>query len=128
MKSRIQNNHSFNNSLTRLHTEHSVDTDKQINFTFDGKQYLGYEGDTLASALLANGVNRPGEMVRKVEGLSTKVLNVCLKKNVDFGIMKKNSFNEIPPRVEYEVTPFGRKFIRILDELEKLQDEINAEL
>jgi DNA-binding HxlR family transcriptional regulator len=78
--------------------------------------------------LLANGVNRPGEMVRKVEGLSTKVLNVCLKKNVDFGIMKKNSFNEIPPRVEYEVTPFGRKFIRILDELEKLQDEINAEL
>ena len=60
MKSRIKNNHSFNNSLTRLNTEHSVDTDKQINFTFDGKRYLGYEGDTLASALLANGVKRVG--------------------------------------------------------------------
>ena len=34
--------------------------------------------------LLANGINRPGEMVRSVEGLSTKVLNECLKRNVEF--------------------------------------------
>jgi hypothetical protein len=32
--------------------------------------------------------------------------------------------SEIPPRVEYQVTPFGRKFIRILDPIEKLQEEI----
>ena len=32
-----------------------VDTSKPIKFTFDGKEYSGYEGDTLASALLANG-------------------------------------------------------------------------
>jgi len=75
--------------------------------------------------LLSRGVNRPGEMVRNVEGLSTKVLNACLKKNTDFGIVERIAFNEIPPRVEYKVTPFGLKFIRILDELEKLQDEIN---
>lgn len=29
---------------------------KEVNFTFDGKTYKGYEGDTIASALLANGV------------------------------------------------------------------------
>lgn len=77
--------------------------------------------------LLANGINRPGEMVRSVEGLSTKVLNDCLKKNTDFGIIERIAYNEIPPRVEYNVTPFGMKFIRILDELEKLQDEIDAD-
>ena len=27
---------------------------KQLNFTFNGKRFTGYEGDTLASALLAN--------------------------------------------------------------------------
>ena len=75
--------------------------------------------------LLNQGINRPGEMVRNVEGLSTKVLNACLKKNTEFGIVERIAFNEIPPRVEYKVTPFGSKFIRILDELEKLQDEIN---
>ena len=74
--------------------------------------------------LLAKGINRPGEMVRTVDGLTTKVLNECLRKNTDFGILKRISYNEIPPRVEYSVTEFGTKFIRILDELEKLQHEI----
>lgn len=78
--------------------------------------------------LLANGINRPGEMVRSVEGLSTKVLNECLRKNVQFGILEKRSFNEIPPRVEYETTDFGKKFLRIVDELEALQDEIDEDV
>ena len=77
--------------------------------------------------LLANGINRPGEMVRSVEGLTTKVLNECLRRNLEFGIIERNAFNESPPRVEYVVTPFGRKFIRILDELQKLQVEITSE-
>src|SRR6185437_9720831 len=33
-----------------------VDRTRRISFTFDGKSYRGYAGDTLASALLANGV------------------------------------------------------------------------
>jgi len=78
--------------------------------------------------LLANKINRPGEMVRSVEGLSTKVLNECLKRNVEFGILERVAFPEVPPRVEYKVTPFGNKFIRILDELEKLQGEIEEEI
>ncbi len=78
--------------------------------------------------LLANGINRPGEMVRSVDGLSTKVLNSCLRRNIEFGIIERIAYPEIPPRVEYVVTPFGEKFIRILDELEKLQEEIEAEI
>ncbi len=74
--------------------------------------------------LLAKGVNRPGEMVRSVEGLSTKVLNECLRKNMGFGILERVAYNEIPPRVEYVVTPFGLKFLGILEELEKLQLDI----
>ncbi|TFH92235.1 winged helix-turn-helix transcriptional regulator [Vibrio ouci] len=75
--------------------------------------------------LLSAGVNRPGEMVRNVEGLSTKVLNQCLKRNVEFGILDKVVFNELPPRVEYQVTEFGEKFLAILDQLEALQREID---
>ena len=33
---------------------------QSITFTFDGKKYSGYEGETLASALLANGVHLVG--------------------------------------------------------------------
>jgi len=77
--------------------------------------------------LLAIGINRPGEMVRNVDGLTTKVLNGCLKKNVEFGILKRVSYNELPPRVEYFVTEFGQKFLAITDALEQLQHDINQE-
>jgi DNA-binding HxlR family transcriptional regulator len=78
--------------------------------------------------LLDNGINRPGAMVRSVEGLSTKVLNDCLRKNVEFGIIKRIAYNEVPPRVEYIVTTLGEKFIGILAELDKLQDEVESEV
>ncbi|WP_338517049.1 winged helix-turn-helix transcriptional regulator [Alteromonas gracilis] len=76
--------------------------------------------------LLANGVNRPGEMVRSVEGLSTKVLNQCLKRNIDFGILKKQVYHELPPRVEYEVTPFGERFLSVLEQIEALQEDLTS--
>jgi len=78
--------------------------------------------------LLAAGINRPGEMVRSVEGLSTKVLNQCLKRNVEFGILDKVVYNELPPRVEYQVTDFGEKFLTVLEQLEALQQEIDRDL
>ncbi|WP_082693058.1 (2Fe-2S)-binding protein [Bacillus sp. FJAT-29814] len=31
---------------------------KEMTFTFDGKKYIGYEGDTIASALLAHGIRK----------------------------------------------------------------------
>jgi len=74
--------------------------------------------------LLAAGINRPGAMVRSVEGLSTKVLNQCLRKNQRFGIIERIAYQEVPPRVEYMLTPFGAKFVRIVDELRNLHGEI----
>ncbi|MBL7480711.1 helix-turn-helix transcriptional regulator [Legionella sp. 27fs60] len=74
--------------------------------------------------LLRDGINRPGAMVRSVEGLSMKVLNQCLTKNLEFGILVKNTFPEIPPRVEYTVTNFGEKFLKIIEAIEQLQKEM----
>ena len=38
----------------RLDNVGMVNRDKKISFKFNGKKYLGYEGDTIASALIAN--------------------------------------------------------------------------
>jgi sarcosine oxidase subunit alpha len=46
----------MNNQIRRLATAGLVDRKKPINFKFNNKHHQGYEGDTLASALLANGV------------------------------------------------------------------------
>ncbi len=37
-----------------------IDTTKTLGFRFDGRSYIGHPGDTLASALLANGVRLMG--------------------------------------------------------------------
>jgi len=37
-----------------------INREKKISFKFNGKKYYGYEGDTLASALIANGVHLVG--------------------------------------------------------------------
>ena len=44
----------------RLNNIGLINRDKVITFNFNGKSYQGYEGDTLASALLANGVHLVG--------------------------------------------------------------------
>ncbi len=76
--------------------------------------------------LLRNGINRPGEMQRQVEGLTTKVLNERLVKLNRFGIIGKEIYPETPPRVEYFFTEFGNKFLNIVDVVENLQDELNS--
>ena len=36
------------------HSSHQIDRSKSLAFLFNDKKYTGFEGDTLASALLAN--------------------------------------------------------------------------
>ena len=42
--------------MTRLANGGVIDRQRPLRFTFNGKRYQGYEGDTLASALVANDV------------------------------------------------------------------------
>jgi len=44
----------------RCSTGTAIRREKPVRFTFDGKSYTGYDGDTLASALLANNVHLLG--------------------------------------------------------------------
>jgi sarcosine oxidase subunit alpha len=46
--------------MNRLSSGGRIDRSKPISFSFDGKQYQGYQGDTIASALLANGMRLIG--------------------------------------------------------------------
>ncbi|HLS07429.1 MAG TPA: (2Fe-2S)-binding protein [Bacillota bacterium] len=45
-----------NNRITEHPVLDDIEERPTVTFTFDGKEYTGYEGDTIASALLANGV------------------------------------------------------------------------
>ena len=46
--------------INRLSEGGKIDRSQVLKFTFNGQTYSGYQGDTLASALIANGVNIVG--------------------------------------------------------------------
>ncbi len=71
------------------------------------------------------GIVRPGALEHSIAGLSKKVLNERLAKLVRYGILGKTSYDELPPRVEYGLTPFGAKFCGLLDGIDALQREID---
>ena len=73
--------------------------------------------------LVSRGIVRPGAMQKRVAGLTTKVLNERLKKFVRFKIVTRKVFAEVPPHVEYRLTPFGQRFGAVLREIAKLDGE-----
>jgi DNA-binding HxlR family transcriptional regulator len=76
---------------------------------------------------VAGGVHRPGALERHIDGISTKVLGDRLRRFTRAGIFERIQFPEIPPRVEYHLTKLGTKFLGLLKEVEKLQEELTKE-
>lgn len=89
---------------------------------------LGCKWSLTILHLVRQGICRPGLMERSVDGLTTKVLNERLRKLTRYKILQRNAYPEIPPRVEYCLTSFGEKFVRILDKLEDLDEELQSEM
>ncbi len=76
--------------------------------------------------LCADGHARPSEFLRTCTGLSAKVMNERLRKMIRFGIVRRTVFGDKPPvEVEYRLTPFGRRFLGIIEEVRKLQDALD---
>jgi DNA-binding HxlR family transcriptional regulator len=82
---------------------------------------VGCKWSLTVLGLIAEGVQRPGAMQRRVVGLTPKVLNERLRKLLRFGIIERQVYAEVPPRVEYRLTPFGRRFDGVLKEIAALE-------
>jgi len=80
------------------------------------------------SVLLAvqEGVNRPGAMERRIEGISTKVLSERLRKLGAYGLIEQKRYAESPPRTEYALTPMGTEVVDIIARIRKL-DQARSE-
>lgn len=69
---------------------------------------------------ISAGTCRPGELLRKIPGLTKKVLYERLKKLERFGYIKRRLVAEKPLKVTYSLTPLGRKAMRIIQLIHNL--------
>lgn len=70
--------------------------------------------------ILRNLRSRPwrfNELQRDLEGISQKVLTDSLRQMMDDGLVYRQDYQELPPRVEYGLTDLGKEMLPILDAL-----------
>lgn len=60
---------------------------------------------------------RFGQLAQRVPLISRKVLTEQLKELEDDGVMRREAFAELPPRVEYSLTGRGLALLPIIDQL-----------
>ncbi len=65
--------------------------------------------------LAEDGTKRFKELMREVKGISQKTLTNQLRELEVDGLIFRQSFNEIPPRVEYSITEKGLTLMPILE-------------
>jgi DNA-binding HxlR family transcriptional regulator len=84
----------------------------------------------LVIGLLKNRPKRFSELRREIEGISQKMLTQTLRELERDGIVTRTVFAEVPPHVEYELTPLGKKLYEplavIRDWAESHIDEVTA--
>jgi DNA-binding HxlR family transcriptional regulator len=66
---------------------------------------------------LCDGVKRFSELQRELPGVNAKMLTRQLRELEGDGVVRRTVYPEVPPRVEYAVTEFGRTLLPIMEAL-----------
>lgn len=80
---------------------------------------IGDRWTVLVVGALVGGPLRFGEIARRVDGVSQKMLTQTLRTLERDGLVRRTQYPQIPPRVEYQLTDTGRT---LRDPLRALED------
>jgi DNA-binding HxlR family transcriptional regulator len=68
--------------------------------------------------LLRRGPRRNGDLMRRVAGVSQKMLTQTLRDLESHGLVARRDYAEVPPRVEYALTPLGDSLAKTIAALD----------
>jgi DNA-binding HxlR family transcriptional regulator len=66
---------------------------------------------------LADGSRRFCELERSLEGISPRTLSLRLRALEEQGIVKRHTYPEVPPRVEYALTEKGEALVPLIENM-----------
>src|SRR5215469_2316605 len=64
---------------------------------------------------LASGVKRFNQLERSLQGISPKTLSERLRALEEEGVIHRQTFAEVPPRVEYSLTAKGHDLVEVVE-------------
>jgi DNA-binding HxlR family transcriptional regulator len=109
-------------------TEHRPDPYSSLCPSRDVIEVLGDKWSLLVLPLLISGPQRNGSLMRRIEGISQKMLTQTLKRLGEFGIIARIDHHEVPPRVEYALTPLGESLARLIERIDSWVVEHHEQL
>ena len=77
---------------------------------------------------LLSGTKRFGELRKSLAGISQKVLTQHLRTMEENGLVNREVFAEVPPKVEYSLTETGHSLKAILDVMSQWGQEYKAKM
>ena len=84
---------------------------------------IGGKWKTIIIYLVSIGINRFGVMQRTIEGISKQMLTTQLRELERDDILERKIYAEIPPRVEYFITPKGKSIFPIIESMKTWGEE-----
>lgn len=81
--------------------------------------YIGGKWKTIVLWYLRNKTLRFGELKKMIPDVTEKMLSIQLKKLEEDGLIKRKVYTEVPLRVEYSLTPFGKTLVPAVEAIAK---------
>lgn len=95
-------------------TNHSDDTICPVARTAD---IISGKWTLLIIRDLVSGVKRFNQLERSLQGISPKTLSERLRSLEEEGIVTRQTFAEVPPRVEYALTDKGHDLVCVIENM-----------
>jgi DNA-binding HxlR family transcriptional regulator len=80
---------------------------------------IGGKWSMLVLCALRAGPTRTHALKRRLDGVSAKMLTQTLRELERHGIVERQDFGEVPPRVEYRLSALGRSLSTLVVEIER---------
>jgi len=102
--------------LTEL-SDNFISRSKQRPFDFTLSLIGGKWKMKIMYELSSDSILRYGELKQKIPAITHKMLSSQLKELENSGIIHRKEYPQIPPKVEYSLTPKGNSLMPILEEM-----------
>ena len=85
----------------------------------DVLELIGSKWSMLLLCALYDSKSRTGQLKRTLQGISQKMLTQTLREMQQNGMVRRISYPEVPPRVEYELTELGYSLAELVVKMER---------